>query len=87
MLPILLGYTVFQNDVMTFMPLISEEIITSTIILSYSKTIYTLNKVQKILPFFGKSENSDQSFIMGICEKMFRFFKCLEETISCSLKY
>ena len=36
--------------------------------------IYTLNKVQKILPFFGKSENSDQSFIMGIYEKSFLGF-------------
>ena len=31
----------------------------------------TLNKVQKIFPFFRKSENSDQSFIMVIYEKLF----------------
>ena len=31
----------------------------------------TLSKVQKILPFFGKTENTAQSFIMGVYEKIF----------------
>ena len=50
--------------------------------------INTLNKVQKILPFFGMSENSDQSFNMVVYENFFfRFLKCPEVTISCSFKY
>ena len=33
----------------------------------------TLRKVQKILPFFEMSENTAQSFIMGVYEKIFFF--------------
>ena len=33
--------------------------------------LITLSKIQKILPFFGKTENTAQSFIMGVYEKIF----------------
>ena len=42
----------------------------------------TLNKVQKILPFLRRSENSDQMFTMVFCVRIFSSFQVSGKQLS-----
>ena len=61
-----LEYAIWNSKLFLWGPLVS-----STYNLVCLTVESTLSKVQKILPFFGKTENTAQSFIMGVYEKIF----------------